>query len=45
MKKGNSMNGAMRNLFLWLIVAVLLIAIFSNYGPKKVEAKKGGKAT
>lgn len=34
------MNSALKNLFLWLIIAVILIAIFSNFGPKQVEATR-----
>ena len=34
------MNNALKNLFLWLIIAVILVAIFSNFGPKKVGAER-----
>ena len=34
------MNSALKNLFLWLIIAVILVAIFSNFGPKKVSAER-----
>ncbi|MDR1057680.1 MAG: ATP-dependent zinc metalloprotease FtsH [Coxiellaceae bacterium] len=34
------MNSAIKNLFLWLIIAVILIVIFSNYGPKSDGAEK-----
>ena len=34
------MNNALKNLFLWLIIAVILVAIFSNFGPKQVGAER-----
>ena len=34
------MNGALKNLFLWLIIAVILIAVFSNFGPKPVNVAR-----
>jgi len=34
------MNSALKNLFLWLIIAVILIAVFSNFGPKQVDATR-----
>lgn len=33
------MNSAIKNLFLWLIIAAVLIVIFSNYGPKQAGAE------
>lgn len=34
------MNRALKNLFLWLIIAVILIAVFSNFGAKQVNADR-----
>ncbi len=34
------MNSAIRTLFLWLAIVVIIIVIFSNYGPKQAEAGK-----
>jgi cell division protease FtsH len=34
------MNSALKNLFLWLIIAVVLVAIFSNFGPKQVDPER-----
>ncbi|HBC71744.1 MAG TPA: ATP-dependent metalloprotease, partial [Coxiellaceae bacterium] len=34
------MNSAIKNLFLWLMIAVVLIVIFSNYGPKQVGVER-----
>ena len=39
-KTGGPMNSAIKNLFLWLIIAVVLIVIFSNYGPKQTGVEK-----
>jgi len=39
-KTGGSMNSAIKNLFLWLMIAVVLIVIFSNYGPKQTAVEK-----
>ncbi|EKE01396.1 MAG: hypothetical protein ACD_21C00146G0005 [uncultured bacterium] len=34
------MNSALKNLFLWLIIAVILVAIFSNFGPKTIGTER-----
>lgn len=34
------MNSAIKNLLLWLMIAVVLIVIFSNYGPKQTSIEK-----
>ncbi|MDR1012245.1 MAG: ATP-dependent zinc metalloprotease FtsH [Coxiellaceae bacterium] len=34
------MNSAIKNLLLWLVIAVILIIIFSNYGPKSNMTEK-----
>ncbi|HLD84595.1 MAG TPA: ATP-dependent metallopeptidase FtsH/Yme1/Tma family protein, partial [Coxiellaceae bacterium] len=31
------MNSMLKNLFLWLIIAVVLIAVFSNFGPREPQ--------
>lgn len=32
------MNSMLKNLFIWLIIAVALITLFSNFGPRKPES-------
>ena len=34
------MNSALKNLFLWLIIAVILITVFSNFGPKQADVAR-----
>lgn len=34
------MNSAIKNLLLWLVIAVVLIVIFNNYGPKQPGAER-----
>ena len=34
------MNEMMKNLFLWLIIAVVLVSVFSNFGPKTAMVDK-----
>lgn len=34
------MSNMIKNLLLWLIIAVILIAVFSNFGPKRPMAEK-----
>ena len=29
-----------KNLFLWLIVAIVLVSVFSNFGPRNATAEK-----
>jgi cell division protease FtsH len=30
----------LKNLFLWLVIAVILVTVFSNFGPKRVDDQK-----
>ncbi|PJD94583.1 MAG: ATP-dependent zinc metalloprotease FtsH [Legionella sp.] len=34
------MNDMVKNLFLWLIIAVVLVSVFSNFGPRNAVAEK-----
>ena len=34
------MNDMVKNLFLWLIVAIVLVSVFSNFGPRQSVAEK-----
>lgn len=34
------MNDLIKNLFLWLIIAVVLVSVFSNFGPRHATAQK-----
>lgn len=34
------MNDMVKNLFLWLIIAIVLVSVFSNFGPRQVAADK-----
>ena len=34
------MNDMVKNLFLWLIVAIVLVSVFSNFGPRQTTAEK-----
>ncbi len=34
------MNDMVKNLFLWLIVAIVLVSVFSNFGPRQATAEK-----
>ena len=34
------MNDMVKNLFLWLIIAIVLVSVFSNYGPHNAAAEK-----
>ncbi len=34
------MNDMIKNLLLWLIVAIVLVSVFSNFGPRQVAAEK-----
>ncbi len=34
------MNNLVKNLFLWLIIAIILISVFSNFGPRSSSAMK-----
>ncbi len=34
------MNDMVKNLFLWLILAIILMSVFSNFGPQQVNASR-----
>ncbi|KTC96976.1 cell division protease ftsH [Legionella feeleii] len=34
------MNDMVKNLFLWLIIAIVLVSVFSNFGPRHTSAEK-----
>ncbi len=34
------MNDMVKNLFLWLIIAIVLVSVFSNFGPRHTTAEK-----
>lgn len=34
------MNDMVKNLFLWLIIAIVLVSVFSNFGPRGAAAEK-----
>lgn len=34
------MNDMVKNLFLWLIIAIVLVSVFSNFGPRHAAAEK-----
>ncbi len=34
------MNDMVKNLFLWLIIAIILVSVFSNFGPRNATAEK-----
>lgn len=34
------MNDMVKNLFLWLIIAIVLVSVFSNFGPRQAETQK-----
>ncbi|CAM4507316.1 MAG: ATP-dependent zinc metalloprotease FtsH [Legionella sp.] len=34
------MNDMVKNLFLWLIIAIVLVSVFSNFGPRNSAAEK-----
>lgn len=34
------MNDMVKNLFLWLIIAIVLVSVFSNFGPRHSSAEK-----
>jgi len=34
------LNDMVKNLFLWLIVAIVLVSVFSNFGPRQATAEK-----
>lgn len=34
------MNDMVKNLFLWLIIAIVLVSVFSNFGPRNVATEK-----
>lgn len=34
------MNNALKNILLWLVIVVAIIAIFNNFGPQKANAEK-----
>lgn len=39
-KEVNALNDMIKNLFLWLIVAIVLVSVFSNFGPRTTTAEK-----
>lgn len=36
----NTLNDMVKNLFLWLIIAIVLVSVFSNFGPRNSVAEK-----
>ncbi len=34
------MNDMVKNLFLWLVIAIVLVSVFSNFGPRHAAAEK-----
>ncbi len=36
----NALNDMVKNLFLWLIIAIVLVSVFSNFGPRHTSAEK-----
>ncbi|QBS12112.1 ATP-dependent zinc metalloprotease FtsH [Legionella geestiana] len=34
------MNDMVKNLFLWLVIAIVLVSVFSNFGPRRPAAEK-----
>lgn len=34
------MNDMVKNLFLWLIIAIVLVSVFSNFGPRHTQSQK-----
>ena len=34
------MNDMVKNLFLWLIIAIVLVSVFSNFGPRHADTQK-----
>jgi len=35
-----TLNNTFKNFLLWLVIAIILIAVFNNFGPKQVEPEK-----
>ena len=35
------LNDLVKNLILWLIIAVVLVSVFSNFGPRHQAMQKG----
>jgi cell division protease FtsH len=40
LNEGNILNDMVKNLFLWLIIAIVLVSVFSNFGPNQVGTEK-----
>lgn len=40
LKEGIILNDMVKNLFLWLIIAVVLVSVFSNFGPNSAATNK-----
>lgn len=39
-KEVNVLNDMVKNLFLWLIIAIVLVSVFSNFGPRHATTEK-----